>query len=596
MAQKAASASQITPANVRRLKREWELHTSDMSHGRGAIPGTDWGATPIFVNDTVYVSTPFYRIFAVQPDSGEIKWVYDTRAKLKAVTQPFLNSRGVAYWRASELHSADPCQKMVYVGTVEGRLHGVDADTGRPCPHFGRGGVVDVNQWNTVNAKWPLSLVQPPTVYKDTLFIGWAGKDWEESIAPPGSVFALDARTGALKWTFHTLPPEAGRSTGTANVWGSMSVDPKTGVLYLPVSSPSPDFYGGNRKEKLPLVNSVTALDTSTGRVLWSRQLVHHDLWDYDVNSAPVLIDLKRNGQVVPALVQATKQGFLFVLNRRTGEPIFPIEEHPVPASEVAGEAAAPTQPYPSAPQATTEDRWPGVSKTADLASFGECSRTAARLRYAGRFTPPSLGAGSLVYPGTAGGVEWGGGAVDPATHTYVVNSSSLPMTVQLLPRADYAAKSHKATGTDDYPMEGAPYAVRQRYFLSRLKMPCWKPPYGTLSAYDLDDGRLLWREPFGVVQKWGFYMPRSWGSVTMGAPLITRTGLVFIGASMDSRVRAIDVRTGAELWSALVDAPAVANPATYTYKGRQFVVFTAGGNSILSKRISDQVVAFALS
>ena len=189
--------------------------------------------------------------------------------------------------------------------------------------------------------------------------------------------------------------------------------------------------------------------------------------------------------------------------------------------------------------------------------------------------------------------MEWGGGAVDPATNTYVVNSSSVPMIVQLLTRADYLALPPGAKGY--YPMAGSPYGVRQAYFFNRLRIPCWKPPYGTLSTYDLETGRLLWRKPFGVVQRWGFYMPRSWGSVTMGAPLITRTGIVFIGASMDSRVRAIDLRTGAELWSAMVDAPAVANPASYTYKGRQYVVFTAGGNSILSKRIGDQLAAFAL-
>ena len=593
MARKVSSASQITPQNVRFLKMAWEVRTGDMSHRHGEVPGTDWSATPLFVNGAVYVATPFYRIFAIEPDTGKVKWVYDTHARLRALTQQTLNSRGVAYWQAQAPEPGRPCQKMVYIGTVEGRLHGVDADTGRPCARFGRAGVLDLNQWNTINPRWPLSIVQPPTVYGDTLFIGWTGKDWAEQVAPPGTVFAIDARTGALKWTFHAIPPEAENLTGTANVWGSISVDPKASVVYLPVSSPSPDFYGGARKAPLPLTDSLTALDAETGRILWSRQLVHHDLWDYDVNSAPVLVDLHRGGRVVPALVQATKQGFLFVLNRLTGEPIFPIEERPVPASDVPGEQAAPTQPYAATPPPTTSDRWPGVSPLGDILSLGECSRTTARLRYAGRFTPPALGAGSLVYPGTAGGVEWGGGAVDPATNTYVVNSSSVPMIVQLLTRADYLAIPPGAL--EYYPMAGSPYGVRQVYFLNRLRMPCWKPPYGTLSSYDLETGRLLWRKPFGVVQRWGFYMPPSWGSVTIGAPMITRTGIVFIGASMDSRVRALDLRTGAELWSAMVDAPAVANPATYTYKGRQYVVFTAGGNSILSDRIGDQLAAFAL-
>ncbi|MDB5449761.1 MAG: gcd [Phenylobacterium sp.] len=595
MAQKASSASQITPQNVGRLKLAWQLHTGDVTNGRGPRPPTDWSATPLFVNQTVYVGTPFHRIFAVQPDTGKVKWVYDTHSKLEPLTQPELKGRGVAYWRAQTPQPGQPCQKMIYIGTVEGQLHGVDADSGLACTGFGRGGVLDVNQWNTTNPKWPLSQLQPPTVYKDTLFIGWSGKDWVEEVAPPGTVFAIDTRTGALKWTFHALPPQAADSTGTANVWASMSVDPKAGMLYLPVSSPSPDFYGGRRKGKLPFANSVTALDAASGQVVWSRQLVHHDLWDYDVNSAPVLVDLQRNGQGVPALVQSTKQGLFFVLNRLTGEPIFPIEERPVPKSDVPGEEAAPTQPYTSTPEPVTPDRWPGVSAFGDISSLGQCSRAAARLRYDGRFTPPSLGPGSLIYPGTAGGVQWGGGAVDPASQVYVVNSSSMVMIAQLLSRADYVAETQGSDAESLYPMEGSPYGVRHTYFLNWLRTPCWKPPYGTLSAYDLRSGGLLWRVPFGAVQKWGFFMPASWGSVTIGAPLVTRTGIVFIGASMDSRVRAMDLKTGAQLWSARVDAPAVANPATYTYKGRQYVVFTAGGNSIMSRRVGDQLAAFAL-
>ncbi|RAK61769.1 pyrroloquinoline quinone-dependent dehydrogenase [Phenylobacterium hankyongense] len=595
MAQKASSASQVTPQNVRRLALAWELRTGDVTNGRGSRPPTDWSATPLFVNHTVYVGTPFHRIFAVAPDTGKVRWVYDPHSRLQPVTQSELKGRGVAYWQAQAPQPGQPCQKMVYVGTLEGLLHGVDADTGRRCAGFGRGGVLDVNQWNTTNPKWPLSQLQPPTVYKDTLFIGWSGKDWAEEVAPPGTVFAIDARTGALKWTFHALTPQAAASSGTANVWASMSVDPKAGVVYVPVSSPSPDFYGGRRKGRLPFANSVTALDAATGRVVWSRQLVHHDLWDYDVNSAPVLIDLRRNGEVVPALVQSTKQGMFFVLNRLTGEPIFPIEERPVPESDVPGEEAAPTQPFTATPEPVTPHRWPGVSAFGDIFSLGQCSRDAARLRYDGRFTPPSLGAGALIYPGTAGGVQWGGGAVDPASQTYVVNSSSIAMIVQLLSRADYDATTGTSKASGYYPMEGSPYGVRQTYFLNWLRAPCWKPPYGTLSAYDLGSGGLLWRVPFGAVQKWGFFMPKSWGSVTMGAPLVTRTGIVFIGASMDSRVRAMDLRTGAELWSARVDAPAVANPATYTYKGRQYVLFTAGGNSIMSRRVGDQLAAFAL-
>ncbi len=473
-------------------------------------------------------------------------------------------------------------------------LHAVDADTGKPCKGFGNGGVLDVNQWNTMNNKWPLSLLQPPTVYKNTLFLGWAGKDWAYQEAPPGNVFAVDAQTGKLKWTFNALPPDSDPRPATSNVWASMSVDPEHGIVYLPVSSPSPNYYGGDRKEKLPLATSVTALDADTGKVIWSQQLVHHDIWDYDTNSAPVLVDINKDGQTIPALIQSTKQGLLFVLNRLTGEPIYPIEEKKVGASNVPGEQASPTQPYPATPQATIPDQWPGVSAIADIASAGYCSRKAKQLRYDGRYTPPSL-QGSLVYPATAGGVEWGGGAVDPTTNTYVVNSSSVVQIYRLIKRADYAKESDNGDKSGYYAQEGGPYGFYLSNFVNWLGMPCWKPPYGTLSSYDLNTGKLLWKEPFGEVQKWGFYMPNSWGSVTIGAPVVTKSGLVFIGASMDSRVRAIDLKSGKVLWKAQVEAPAVAMPAVYTYKGKQYVVFAVGGNTILTPRVSDQVVAFAL-
>jgi quinoprotein glucose dehydrogenase len=592
-AQKYATAAQITPANVGSLKVAWQVHTGDMSGPGGKVPPTDWSATPIFVNDTVYVGTPFYRIFAVTPDTGKVKWVFDTHAQLKALTQPDLKSRGVAYWQAADAQPGQPCAKMVYLGTMEGKLFAVDADTGRPCQQFGRDGVLDINQWNTVDPKWPLSILQPPTVYKDTLFVGWAGRDWTNKANPPGSVFAVDARTGALKWTFKTLPPTTAASTGTSNVWASMSVDPQRGILYLPISSPSPNFYGGAREEPLPYATSVTALDAETGKVLWSRQLVHHDLWDFDVNSAPVLVDIQRGGQTIPALVQSTKQGMFFVLNRVTGEPIFPIDERPVPASHVPGERASPTQPF-STTMAPVMGRFPGISTLADIVSLGGCSRRAKALRYDGMFTPPALGPGALAYPATPGGVEWGGGAVDPTSLTYVVNSSSVAQIYQLLDRKAYA-KVAAEDPKNTYAQAGTPYGMHLTNFTNWLGMPCWKPPYGLLSEYDLKTGRLVWREPFGAVQKWGFYMPDSWGSPTIGGPLITRSGLIFIGASMDSHVRAVDLKSGKVLWKAQVDAPAVAIPATYTYRGKQYVVFTVGGNSIVSPRVGDQLIAFAL-
>jgi len=600
-AQKYATADQITPGNVGQLRTAWEFHSGDVSDGKNpnGPKASDWGATLLFVNDTLYVSTVFDRIFALEPDTGKVKWSFDTHIKLVDPTQGELKNRGLSYWQAETAVAGQPCQKIIYLGTMDGRIFAVDADSGQPCAGFGQNGVLDINQWNTVNNKWPLSILQPPTIFKNQIITGWSGQDWTQAVQPPGSVFALDAQTGKLNWTFNPIPPDLNPKTGTSNVWSSISVDEQNNLVFLPVSSPSPDYYGGDRTAPMPLSTSVTALDADTGEVVWSYQTVHHDIWDYDVNSAPVLFDLEQNGKTVPALIQSTKQGFLFVLNRLTGQPIFPIEEKAVPASDVDGEQAAQTQPWPTMPEATTPDQFPGISTLADLLSGGYCNRTFSSLRYEGRYTPPSL-KGTLAYPATVGGVEWGGGALDPTTNTYIVNSSSVAQIYRLVKRSDYNATNTGKTvdqknSAGYFAQLGVPYGFYIETFLNPLGMPCWNGPYGTLSSYDLNTGKLNWREPFGVVQKWGFYMPDSWGSVTIGGPVITKSGLIFLGASMDSRVRAIDLKSGKVLWQSLVQAPAVAEPAIYTYKGKEYVVFAAGGNSILVPKVADQLIAYAL-
>lgn len=599
-AQKYSQLTQINPGNVHDLSVAWTVHTGDFSNGKRKLPPTVWSATPLFVNNTVYVGTPFYRIFALDPATGKTKWIFDPHAALKALTQPALKSRGVAYWQAEKIVPGLVCQKRVYIGTMDAKLYAVDADTGKPCTDFGVQGKLDINQWNTRPDLWPLSILQPPTVYKDLLVLGWAGKDWEYSVDPVGNIFGLDVRTGKLVWTFQTIPPDIAEKTGTANVWGSMSVDTDKGIVYLPISSPSPNFWGGNRLTPIPFGTSVTALNINNGNVIWSKQLVHHDLWDYDTSAAPTLVDIKKEGKIIPALVQTSKQGYLFILNRYTGEPIYPIIEKAVPASDAKGEVAASTQPTVPYPIPVTVDKWPGVFKLADWLSFGYCSRRLATLKYQGRFTPPSE-QGTLNFPPTAGGVEWGGGAVDPNKQIFVVNSSSAVQIFKLIPREEYNdfVKRHHTVNLGEsfgmFDMAGAPYGFKLETFLNPYGMPCWKPPYGEISAYALNTGQRLWKKPFGEVQQWGFYMPKSWGSITIGAPVITASGLIFIGASMDSRVRALDLNTGNVLWSANVAAPAVSIPAIYEYQGKEYVVFVVGGNSILTSKVSDQVIAFAL-
>ncbi|HBL5343529.1 pyrroloquinoline quinone-dependent dehydrogenase [Enterobacter hormaechei] len=599
-AQKYSPLTQITADNVGKLTKVWEFHTGDVSDGKGDTPATVWSATPIFANDTLYIGTPFDRLIALDPGTGKEKWHYDTKSSRKALTQPVLKNRGVSYWQAKNPVTGEACQKMVYMGTVDGKLFALDADSGKPCSGFANNGVLDLNQWNTVNAKYPLSVLQPPTVVGNHLLVGWAGKDWAYAEAPPGTVFSVNAQTGKLEWTFEAIPAEIRKRTGTANVWTHMSADEANGLVYLPVSSPSPNYWGGNRVDAIPLGTSTTALDINTGKVVWSRQWVHHDVWDYDINSAPTLMDITVDGKQIPALVQATKQGFLFVVNRLTGEDVWPIEERPVPQGDgsVQGEVLSPTQPFPTKPAPLLDQsKKPEIWMLADIVGGGQCSRLWDNLTYEGMYTPPTTkGEGTLTYPDSAGGVQWGGVAFDPQKQIAIVNTSHIVQYVKLYSREDYD-NADKDSGNESgfAPQEGAPYGMRLLVASNWLGMPCWQPPFGEIVALDMHTGDVKWRRPIGASQQYGFFMPESWGSPTIGGPAVTAGGVIFIGASMDAKVRAYSVDSGEELWSDQAEAPAVANPSVYEYKGRQYVAFVAGGNTILKDQVGDQVVVYAL-
>ncbi|PYE82276.1 pyrroloquinoline quinone-dependent dehydrogenase [Pseudoroseicyclus aestuarii] len=596
---KYSPLDQITPENVSGLELAWRMHTGDVSDGSGDLPATVWSATPIYANDMLYIGTPFYRVLALDPATGEEIWSFDTQSTLKALTQPALKNRGVAYWEAEAPQEGEACQKIVYLGTMDARLFAVDADTGAPCEGFADGGVLDVNQWNTVNDRWPLSLLQPPTIVGDHVVIGWAGNDWDWAEAPPGSVFSVNAQTGELEWTFDTIPADIRAQTGTANVWTAMSADEERGIVYLPVASPSPNYWGGNRTESIPYATSTTALDVETGEVIWSRQWVHHDIWDYDINSAPTLMDITVDGEDIPALMQATKMGFLFVVNRETGEDVWPIEERPVPAGDVEGEVYSPTQPFPTVPAPLIDQSTlPPVWALADIASLGACSDLWDRMVYEGMYQPPTTeGAGAGAYPNSAGVVQWGGVGFDPEQQIAVVNLSHVVQHIKLWPRAEYEAQQGEAgTGESGFhPQTGAPFGMSLQNAINGLGMPCWEPPFGELMAIDMTTGETIWREPFGMSQRYGFYMPERWGSPTIGGPALTAGGLIFIGATMDGMVRAYDLASGQELWSDLTEAPSVSNPAIYEHEGRQYVAFISGGNSILKPSVGDMVSVYSL-
>ncbi|MBL3705304.1 PQQ-binding-like beta-propeller repeat protein [Sulfitobacter sp. BDSS02] len=599
-AQKYSPLTQITTENVGELEKAWDIHTGDVSDGSGDLTATVWSATPVFANDTLYIGTPFYRILALDPATGEQKWSFSTDSKLEPLTQPALKNRGVSYWENPEPVAGETCQKIVYIGTMDAQLFAVDADTGEKCARFGEDGVLDMNQWNTVNDRFPLSLLQPPTITGNHVVLGWAGMDWQYAEAPPGAVFSVDPQTGELQWSFETLPEDIRRQTGTANVWTHMSVDEGLNMIYLPVASPSPNYWGGNRTEEIPYATSTTALDLDTGEVVWSRQWVHHDIWDYDINSAPTLMDITVDGEDIPALMQATKMGFLFVVNRETGEDVWPIEERPVPGGDgtVEGEYYAPTQPFPTKPAPLLDQsEKPEVWAIADIVGLGSCSRLFDNLWYEGMYTPPTTkGEGVLAYPDSAGGVQWGGVAFDPESQTAVLNTSHVVQYIKLFTREDYdqqAGGSGNESGF--YPQEGAPYGMSLMNAMNWLGMPCWEPPFGELVAIDMHTGDVKWRKPIGESQKFGFYMPESMGSPTIGGPAVTKGGLIFIGATMDAKARAYDLASGEELWSDQLEAPVVANPAVYEYQGRQYVAFVSGGNSILKPAFGDQVAVYAL-
>lgn len=592
---KFSNAQSFTPETVSQLERAWEYRTGDVSDGSGELPETVWSATPIYANETLYLGTPFYRIIALDPATGAERWTYDSESALEPLTQPALKNRGVAYWDSG---SAGSCEKRVFLGTMDAELHAVDADTGALCDEFAEGGILNVNQWNRINDVFPFSLLQPPLVVGDTLLLGWAGKDWEYTVAPPGNLLAIDARSGELLWETSFIPSELVPQTGTANIWTAMTADPELGMVYAPVSSPSPNYWGGLRTDPIPLATSVSAIDIESGEIVWSFQHVRHDIWDYDTPSAPTLVDIERDGQTIPALVQATKQGFLFVLDRRTGEPLFPVEERPTPPSTAEGEVTAETQPFAMTPRPMGNAlELPDVWPLADLVSMGQCSRDRDQYLYEGIFTPPSE-QGTLFFPGTAGATNWGGVAVDPRNAILYVNASRIVQLIRLIPRAEYDSLDATTGGNEEgySPQEGSPYGIYLTDWSNWAGMPCWEPPFGTFSAYDLKTGELLYETPFGRAQLYGFYGLEAWGSPTLGGPVVTAGGVVFIGASVDSRVRALNAATGEEIWSDLVEAPAVSIPAVFTHQGVDYVVFAVGGNSILKPEVSDQTVAYRLA
>jgi quinoprotein glucose dehydrogenase len=593
---------QIHRGNVARLAPAWTYRTGELALGLAhSAFRAAFSTTPLVARGRLYLSTPSSRVIALDPDTGRELWTFDPQAGRRV--REFNAHRGVTYWEAAPGTERGTCDRRVLTGTVDGRLFALDPETGRPCMDFGQAGFVDLRE--ELQGRWPqdpsfgtIRITSPPVVYRDLVVTGYAQQE-SPGRGPYGDVRAYDVRSGREVWRFHNVPRpgELGNDTWEgeswqdrmgANVWSVMSVDVERGIVFLPIGSPTADFYGGDRKGMNLFGNSLVALDASTGRRLWHFQMVHHDLWDYDLPAQPVLFTFRADGREVPAVAQVTKMGFVYVLDRVTGKPLFPVEERAVPPSEVPGEAAWPTQPFPTKPpplsrvSLTREDLSRVTPESADV-----CRALFDRSTGGSIFTPTGLKP-TIFFPGLHGGGDWGGGALDPETGLFYVAANEDGAVAEMRPTA---------------PGSPLPFRWQPRgedlWFRDANGWPCQAPPWGTLNAVDLGRGEIAWRVPLGVVDELAARGVAKTGVQSLGGGIVTAGGLVFIGATVDRRFRAFDAKTGEELWSYRLPASAHANPITFSGRdGRQYVVIAAGGGGFsrdLSRTVSDSLLAFAL-
>ena len=602
--------SEINRENVSKLKVAWTFHTGDVSDGSHDRRRSGFETTPIVVEGTLYFTTPFNRVIALDPATGKQRWSYDPKIDLTLDYGDGLVNRGVATWLDSARPAGQPCHRRIYEAVQDARLVSLDAATGKPCLDFGDNGLVNLRDVPGYRAGW-YHMTSPPAVIDDLVVVGSAIDDNQRAEMPAGVVRAFDARTGALRWSWDPIPIPAATSdenpakenkewqTGAANAWSIMSVDPQRDLIFVPTGSASPDFFGGLRPGDNTWANAVVALHAKTGKIVWGFQLVHHDLWDYDTASPPLLTTLRHHGRDVPVVIQGNKTGFLYVLNRDTGKPVFPVEERPVPQSDVPGESASPTQPFPVTPpplapqKISLDDAWGITPQDRET-----CRNWIRGLRNEGIFTPPSL-QGTLAVPGNLGGMTWSGYAFDPQHSLLVVNTNNLIAKVKLIPRADFWRDEVRTENGDYAPQAGTVYGMFRRFLQAPSDLPCTGPPWGMLTAVDMTEGKVRWQVPFGSMQDFGGkHSPVPPGSINLGGPIATAGGLVFIAGTFDPFLRAFDIESGKELWKAQLPASGHATPMTYRLgaNGKQYVVIAAGGHpKIPEESLSDALVAFAL-
>lgn len=601
--QKFAPLDAITAETVDSLKPVWTFRTGD--HARHPDITAQWKfqVTPILFEDSLIFCTPRNEVIALDPGTGEEKWRFDPQVNDKNYPSSARVCRGVTPWVDVANPDKENCGTRVFMSTIDRRLISLDARTGEPCADFGENGMIKIRLEGPADSD-PLALtfVSPPAVARNTVLIGSAIPDGARADSPSGKLRAFDARTGAVKWTWDPVPRDpndprradwldnSSEITGAANAWAPLSADEQRGLFFVPTGSASPDYFGGLRPGANADANSVVALDAETGERLWAFQTVRHDIWDYDVSAPPTLIEIDTENGPVEVAVQLTKMGFIFVLDRQTGEPVFEISEREVPASDIPGEWTAPTQPVPVLPK-------PLLSE--DVSAFGvtpwdrsACRQLVGSLRHEGTFTPPSI-EGTMVHPFSGGGMNWGGAAFHPGRQILIVNTSDAAEYARLIPRDSQDPE----IGGQRFEQTGTPYILDRGLVASPLGAPCTDPPWGQLHAIDMRTGKELWRRPLGTfedVAPFGdLILPK--GTPNLGGPMVTESGLVFIGAAMDNYLRAFDLGSGEELWKARLPAGGQASPMGYEWQGREYVVIAAGGHGLMGTKPGDSIVAFAL-
>ncbi|SEQ43328.1 quinoprotein glucose dehydrogenase [Solimonas aquatica] len=610
---KYSPLAQINTQNVARLQKAWEFHTGEAPPKDVKDALIAFEDQPSLIEGNLVVCTTSRRLIALDPQTGKQRWVFDPKSQKVGMQK----CRGITHWQDRRAEAGAACASRIFLGTTDYSLIALDARTGRRCEGFGEQGVVKMQMDKPELFRGEVVAASNPAVVGDVVVVGSAVADNQRVAAPSGRVQAFDARSGALRWRFDPVPREASDPAsgswapgsaaqhGAGNVWSSMAVDQALDMVYLPTTSPSGDFYGGDRLGDNRYTSSIVALQGSTGKVVWHFQFVHHNIFDYDTPSEPLLIDLPQpDGRVVPALVQNNKTGLIFMFNRATGEPLQPIAERSVPQSTMSGEKAAPTQPFPVGmptltPQSfSPEDVWGFTPIDKWL-----CKRKAQGYRYGTIFTPPSE-QGTIFSPSVGGGPNWGGGAYDPASHIMVVPSNRVPTIVTLIPRAKAklgASQAIESGGAMNFAVAGAPYVTRVEPLLSVLGAPCSAPPWAALTAVDLVKRKIVWEVPLGSIEAMMPMKPpkslfdANLGTPGAGGPLLTAGGLVFIGYTLDNQLRAFDLKTGKVLWQSELPAAGTAVPVSYEAGGEQYVVITAGGHTMYRSKTSDAVVAYKL-